>query len=102
MKTLIIKFLIYLKLNQNFQLLFIPVAAFSEVMCIGLLCSLVPFRRKKKKGGKPESFLTPFEREMVPMLLKELHSANSRFYEVVCFRWYKEASAISEVNDEQS
>ncbi|KAI1726705.1 hypothetical protein Ddc_03966 [Ditylenchus destructor] len=46
-------------------------------------------------GKRPESFLTPYEMEMVPLMLKELDDVNSRFYQMVCYRWFQEASLLN-------
>lgn len=62
--------------------------------CWGFLRRIIPFRRRKRRGQKSDTFLTPFEIEVVPSLLRELHATNIRFYEVVCYRWHKEASNL--------
>jgi hypothetical protein len=46
------------------------------------------------RGGKrPETFLTPYEMELLPMMLKELDKVNSRFYQMVCYRWLQSATS---------
>ncbi|KAI6238950.1 hypothetical protein M3Y99_00626300 [Aphelenchoides fujianensis] len=51
--------------------------------------------RGRKSGKRPETFLTPYEMEMVPLMLKELHQIHPRFFETVSFRWFKEAVGTS-------
>lgn len=35
----------------------------------------------------PETFLTPYEVELVPSMLKEIDKVNPRFYQMACYRW---------------
>ncbi|CAD5218062.1 unnamed protein product [Bursaphelenchus xylophilus] len=62
--------------------------------CFPLFACLRRFRcrsRNRRCGKKPENYLTPYEMEMVPMMLKELTAQSPRFFETVSFRWFKEA-----------
>lgn len=40
-------------------------------------------QRKNRSGKKPESLLTPYEMDMVPLMLKELDNLDPRFYQMV-------------------
>ncbi|KAI6180789.1 hypothetical protein M3Y98_00759000 [Aphelenchoides besseyi] len=51
--------------------------------------------RGRKSGKRPETYLTPYEMEMVPLMLKELQQIHPRFFETVSFRWFKEAVSTS-------
>ncbi|CAD5212709.1 unnamed protein product [Bursaphelenchus okinawaensis] len=64
--------------------------------CFPIVGILRRFRcrsRNRRAGKKPENYLTPYEMEMVPMMLKELSAQSPRFFETVSFRWFKEAVA---------
>lgn len=57
-----------------------------------LLMHRLLFSSRSRRGGRrPEAFLTPYEMEMVPLMLKELRALAPRFFETVAFRWFREA-----------
>lgn len=43
---------------------------------------------------RPETFLTPYEIDMIPLMLKELDLVNKRFYQMVCYRWFQEGQLV--------
>ncbi|KAI6183633.1 hypothetical protein M3Y97_00509300 [Aphelenchoides bicaudatus] len=71
-------------------------------VCFPLVYILRRFRcpsRKRRCGKRPETFLTPYEMELVPLMLKELRQINPRFFETVSFRWFKEAVGSARETD---
>lgn len=65
-------------------------------MCLAVIPKMFNwlFGNCRQGGGRcrkrPETFLTPYEMDMIPLMLKELDLANKRFYQIVCYRWFQE------------
>uniref|UniRef100_A0A914HRJ9 Uncharacterized protein n=1 Tax=Globodera rostochiensis TaxID=31243 RepID=A0A914HRJ9_GLORO len=58
-------------------------------MCPPALAKLLGWQRAKggQRGIRPESFLTAYEMEQLPVMLRELERANRHFWQMVCWRW---------------
>lgn len=58
-------------------------------MCPPALAKLLGRHRGKggQRGKRPETFLTAYEMEQLPVMVREVERANRHFWQMVCWRW---------------